>query len=47
VNDFLVSALKSDQKRVIQDSSGALVPADAAGRPGNRVDLKIGAVITR
>jgi|GEM_PF-5285870 len=47
VNDFLVSALSIDQKRVIQDSSGALVPADAAGRPGNRVDVKIGAAVTR
>ena len=47
VNDFLVSTLKIDQKRVIQDSSGALVPANAAGRPGYRVDLKIGTAITK
>ncbi|MBU0966942.1 MAG: DUF748 domain-containing protein [Proteobacteria bacterium] len=47
VNDFLVSALSIDQKRVIQDSSGALVPANAAGRPGNRVDVKIGTSLAR
>jgi uncharacterized protein involved in outer membrane biogenesis len=46
VADFLVSALKVDAKRVIRDSVGDLVPANAAGRPGARVDLKLGAVIS-
>ncbi|RJX25185.1 MAG: DUF748 domain-containing protein [Desulfurivibrio sp.] len=46
-HDFLVSTLSIDRKRVIQDSSAALVPASAAGRPGNRVDLKIGTTLTR
>ncbi|MBU4296488.1 MAG: DUF748 domain-containing protein [Desulfobulbaceae bacterium] len=47
VNDFLVSSLSIDRKRVIQDSSAALIPANAAGRPGNRVDLQFGTTFTR
>ena len=47
VNDFLVSVLSIDRKRVIQDSSNALVPANGAGRPGNRVDMQIGTTLTR
>ena len=45
VVDFLVSELKADAKRVIRDGAGDLVPANAAGRPGTRVDLKLGTMI--
>jgi uncharacterized protein involved in outer membrane biogenesis len=45
VVNFLVSDLKVDAKRVIRDSVGELVPATATGRPGARVDLKLGALL--
>ncbi|MBI5556045.1 MAG: DUF748 domain-containing protein [Deltaproteobacteria bacterium] len=42
VVDFLVANLKIAKTRVIQDSNPQLVAADAPGRQGNRLDLKLG-----
>ena len=44
VRDYLVSTLKADGKRVLLDTTGSLISAHAPGRPGNRVDLKLGSI---
>ncbi|MCB2182030.1 MAG: DUF748 domain-containing protein [Desulfobulbaceae bacterium] len=44
VLDYLVTHLKINPSRVIPDTTGSLVPPDAPGRPGYRVDFKLGSL---